>query len=91
MTWARAFEVDAALCRTLCEEAAEAALQTGKFELMNRLCDFVLERTTSTLERTRAYEVRIGGCFAEQRFGEGVTVACEFLRELGVTFPTETT
>jgi predicted ATPase/GAF domain-containing protein len=76
-----------ALTLSLYEETAEVALLNGQLPLMTRLCDEILRRTESPLQKVLAYELRICGLKAEKRFSEAVDVALEILRELGVEFP----
>ena len=72
---------------SLHEEAAEVALLNGQLALMTELCDAILARVESPLQKVLAYEIRICGFKAEKRFSDAVDAALEILRELGVEFP----
>jgi predicted ATPase/GAF domain-containing protein len=75
------------LALALYEETAEVALLNGQLPVMRRLCDAILPRARTALQKVLAYELRICGLKAEKRFSDAVDVALEILRELGVVFP----
>jgi predicted ATPase/GAF domain-containing protein len=76
-----------ALTLSLHEETAEVALLNGQLSVMTRLCDAILARVESPLQKVLAYEIRICGLKAEKKFSAAVDAALEILRELGVGFP----
>jgi predicted ATPase/GAF domain-containing protein len=79
------------LTRSLHEEAAETALLTGQLPLMHELCDAILARAPTPLQKLRTYEIRIRGFNSDKRYPEAVAAACEVLQDLGVTFPSRLT
>ncbi|HEX7841653.1 MAG TPA: AAA family ATPase [Kofleriaceae bacterium] len=75
------------LTLALHEETAEVALLNGQLSLMTQLCEAILARVESPLQKVLAYELRICALKAEKRFSAAVDVGLEILRELGVELP----
>lgn len=68
-------------------QAAEAALLNGRLDLMNELCDRVLLRARSPVQKAGAYELRISGFKMERDFPAAVRAGLEILADLGIRFP----
>jgi predicted ATPase/GAF domain-containing protein len=76
-----------ALAVSLHEEAAEAALLNGELELMERLCQVVLDHVDTPLAKVFAYDVKIRGFDRAKNFAAAADCALEILGALDVEFP----
>ncbi|MCT7975083.1 AAA family ATPase, partial [Laspinema olomoucense] len=75
------------LSLNLYEEAAEAAYLCGDFEAMRQLIEQLQEQALNVLDQVKAYETRILAYNAQNQLREGITIALEVLKLLGVNFP----
>ncbi len=69
------------------ELAAEVTYLIGDFEQMEPLIEVVLQNTTSILDRTKVYEVKILSYIAQNRQLELITMILPILQQLGVHLP----
>ncbi|MCT7994877.1 AAA family ATPase [Laspinema olomoucense] len=79
------------LTLNLYEEAAEAAYLCGDFEAMRQLIEQLQEQALNVLDQVKAYETRILAYNAQNQLREGITIALEVLKLLGVDFPEQPT
>ena len=75
------------LSLSLYQEACEAAYLTGQFDKMESLFEVILANATSTLEKVKAYEIRILGLKAQNKLHEAISTGLEILKLLGERFP----
>ena len=85
----RAWHEQPELSLALHEEGGEAALLSGRLDLMHAWCDRIVEHAHSPFDKITAYDIRISGLKAAKRFSDAVSVALEILAELGVKFSTK--
>ena len=76
-----------ALAMTLHEEATEAAYLSQRYEEMDALIEQVLTHTQGTLEKAKAYHIRILANTARYQLKEAVETGLEFLKCLDIHFP----
>jgi predicted ATPase/signal transduction histidine kinase/tRNA A-37 threonylcarbamoyl transferase component Bud32/uncharacterized protein YukE len=72
---------------TLYELAAEVAMLCGDFQQMEQFIDIVTEQAHSLIEQVNVYRIRIQFNASQNKLLEGITIAKQFLKQLGVTFP----
>ena len=75
------------LSHSLYQEACESAYLTGQFDKMELLFEAILTNAKSTLEKVKAYEIRILGLKAQNKFHEAISTGLEILKLLGERFP----
>ena len=75
------------LSLSLYQEACEAAYLTGQFDKMESLFEVILANAKSTLEKVKAYEIRILGLKAQNKLHEAISTGLEILKLLGERFP----
>ncbi len=81
--WQRQYEITLALY----ELAAELAMLIGDFEQMEELINIVTEQAHSKLEQVNVYRIRIQSNVSQNQLTSAITIAQQFLQQLGVTFP----
>ncbi|AFY84859.1 putative ATPase [Oscillatoria acuminata PCC 6304] len=75
------------LTLNLHQEAAESAYLCGEFEEMRQLIDELQKQASNVLDQIKSYETRILAYNAQNQLREGITIALEVLKLLGVNFP----
>ncbi|KAF3884130.1 MULTISPECIES: trifunctional serine/threonine-protein kinase/ATP-binding protein/sensor histidine kinase [Nostocales] len=71
----------------LYEEAAEAALLCGEFELMEQLVLAVLQQAQTLLDKIKVYEVKVLACVAQSKQPQAIKTALTVAELFGVAFP----
>jgi predicted ATPase/signal transduction histidine kinase/BarA-like signal transduction histidine kinase len=82
-----AWRSDYTLCLTLHKDCTEAAYLSHKFEASDALINVALQNTKSSLEKASVYQVKIQSLIFQQKNKEGVLLALEVLKSLGIQFP----
>lgn len=82
-SWQRQYD----LTLTLYLEAAEAAYLSGHFEEVEQWIEVILQQAKTTLNKVKAYEVKILAWVAQSKPLEAVKTALKVLKLLGVSFP----
>ncbi|HAZ44153.1 MAG TPA: serine/threonine protein kinase [Cyanobacteria bacterium UBA11369] len=72
-------------------EATESAYLSGEFEPMRQKADIVVQKAKTLLDKIKVYECKILACVAEEKLLEGIEIALQTLKLLGVNFPEEPT
>ncbi|MCP4135494.1 MAG: AAA family ATPase [bacterium] len=75
------------LALTLYTEAAESAYLNADYDEMERLSQPILQNSTSHLDESKLYEIKIQADISRDRVVEAVEVARLFLKKLGTRFP----
>jgi diguanylate cyclase (GGDEF)-like protein/PAS domain S-box-containing protein len=69
------------------ELGAELALLGGDFEAMEQFIEVVIANTRTLLEQVKVYLIKITSNVSQNNLPDAVTIAQNFLQQLGVTFP----
>ncbi len=69
------------------ELGAELASLSGNFEVMEQLFETVIKQSQSLLDQANIYRTLIQGKFSQNQLTEAITIAQQFLKQLGITFP----
>ncbi|NES64123.1 MAG: serine/threonine-protein kinase PknK, partial [Okeania sp. SIO2D1] len=69
------------------ELAAELASISGNFDVMEQLFETVIKQSQSLLDQANIYRTLIQGKFSQNQLTEAITIAQQFLKQLGITFP----
>jgi predicted ATPase/signal transduction histidine kinase/tRNA A-37 threonylcarbamoyl transferase component Bud32 len=88
---ANAWDTNYDLTWALYVEATEAAYLSGEFERMQQKAEIVVQKAKNILEKTKVYECKFLACVAEKKLLEGIEIALQTLKLLGVYFPEEPT
>ncbi|BAY28177.1 multi-sensor signal transduction histidine kinase [Nostoc carneum NIES-2107] len=67
------------------ELAAEVAMLSGEFEVMEKLIDTVIQQTNSLLEQVNVYRFKIQAKISHRQLMEVLAIGIELLHRLGVT------
>ncbi|GAB4188930.1 MAG: AAA family ATPase [Coleofasciculaceae cyanobacterium] len=82
-SWLQTYELTLALYGL----TAEAAYLNGHFEQMETLAEVVLQEAKTTLDKLKAYEVKIQACTVQNKLLEAIKTALDVLQQLGVKLP----
>jgi predicted ATPase/signal transduction histidine kinase/tRNA A-37 threonylcarbamoyl transferase component Bud32 len=82
-SWLQTYELTLALYGL----TAEAAYLNGDFEQMETLAEVVLQEAKTTLDKLKAYEVKIQACTVQNKLLEAIKTALDVLQQLGVKLP----
>ena len=69
------------------DEAAELASLCGDFEAMEQFVETAIDRARSLLEKIDVYRIQILATVYQNQLTEAITIACQLLEQLAVTFP----
>lgn len=84
---ANAWDNNYDLTLALYVEAAEAAYLSGEYEQMQKLAEIALQQAKTLLDKIKVYECKILAYVAEEKLLEGIEIALQTLKLLGVEFP----
>jgi len=82
-SWLQTYELTLALYGL----AAEASYLNGDFKQIEKLAEIVLQEAKTTLDKLKAYEVKIQACTVQNKLLEAIKTALEVLQQLGVKLP----
>ena len=82
-SWLQTYELTLALYGL----TAEVAYLNGHFEQMETLAEVVLQEAKTTLDKLKAYEVKIQAFTVQNKLLEAIKTALEVLQQLGVKLP----
>ncbi|MBF0240661.1 MAG: serine/threonine-protein kinase PknK, partial [SAR324 cluster bacterium] len=68
-------------------EAVDTSNLTRKFDKMNTYADIVLKNAKTSLDKVRVYEARLQSLVSQNKIHDGVRVALEALKMLGIKLP----
>lgn len=85
--WAASYELAWELHKSL----AECEFLNGKFEETERLCELLLERASSNIDKAAAFNVRILIHIAKTNNAESLRIGVECLKLFGIDLPLEPT
>jgi predicted ATPase/signal transduction histidine kinase len=81
--WQRQYDMNLAFH----DDLAELAMLCGDFKAMEQFIDAVIEQGRSLFEKVNVYRIRIQSNISQNKITYSISIAQEFLQQLGVTFP----
>lgn len=76
---------------SLYNEATEASYLSGEMNLMESFAREVVQQAKAVIDTAKVYEVKIEAYTAQGKLLEAIDVAMQFLRPIGIEFPSEPT
>ncbi|WP_096582724.1 AAA family ATPase [Tolypothrix tenuis] len=76
---------------SLYNEATESSYLSGEMDLMENFAQEVLQQAKAIIDTAKVYEVKIEAYAIQSKFLKAIDTAMQFLRPIGIEFPSEPT